>query len=213
VVAIERDRELVPLLEAELGGRARVVEDDAQTVDLVNLLGAVDPGSPRVLCGNLPYSISGVLLRRAVEVVDHVERVVFMLQEEVGARLTASPGTKEWGALSVFMRAAFDARRLIRAPPSAFHPAPEVTSLVVELAPLRPPRAQQTERFRGLVKAAFGARRKTLRNAWSRLAPATLLAEAAARAGVSLDARGETLEVEAFARMDEALGTLAVSPS
>jgi len=213
VVAVERDRDLVPLLARELSGSGvRVLEADAQSVDLAALLGEGDPGSPRVLCGNLPYALSGPLLRRAVEQADHVERVVFMLQDEVAARLLASPGTKDWGALTVFVRAAFDARRVLRAPPGAFHPPPEVTSAVVELRPLRPPRARETDAFRALVRAAFEARRKTLRNAWSRLGAAPdVLERAAERAGVSLDARGETLSVEAFARMAETLAEASTS--
>jgi 16S rRNA (adenine1518-N6/adenine1519-N6)-dimethyltransferase len=161
-----------------------------------------------VLCGNLPYAITGALLRRAVELADRVERVVFMLQDEVASRLAATPGTKDWGALTVFVRAAFDVRRVLRAPPGAFHPPPDVTSAVVELLPLRPPRAQETARFRALVKGAFEARRKTLRNAWGRVAATAVVADAAARAGIALDARGETLEVEAFARMAAALDEL-----
>jgi 16S rRNA (adenine1518-N6/adenine1519-N6)-dimethyltransferase len=130
-----------------------------------------------------------------------------MVQSEVADRLNAKPGTKAWGALTVFVRAAYDVRRLLRAPSGAFHPPPDVTSAVVELSPLRPPRAIETERFRALVRGAFEARRKTLRNAWARLAPAAVLEPAASRAGISLDARGETLDVEAFARMAEALET------
>jgi 16S rRNA (adenine1518-N6/adenine1519-N6)-dimethyltransferase len=207
VAAIERDRDLVPLLQREMADAGvRVVEADAQTVDLAALLGAPEPGSPRVLCGNLPYAITGPLLRRTMEHAAHVERVVFMVQDEVADRLGAHPGTKAWGALTVFMRAAFDVRRVLRAPPGAFHPPPEVSSAVVELVPVRPPRATETGRFRALVRGAFGARRKTLRNAWSRLAPdAATLEAAAAHAGVSLAARGETLDVEAFARMADAL--------
>jgi 16S rRNA (adenine1518-N6/adenine1519-N6)-dimethyltransferase len=129
-----------------------------------------------------------------------------MVQDEVAARLAATPGSKAWGALTVFVRAAFDVKRVLRAPPGAFHPPPDVTSAVVVLTPLRPPRAEETARFRALVKQAFEARRKTLRNAWAGLAPdAAALQRAAAEAGVSLDARGETLDVEAFARMAQAL--------
>jgi 16S rRNA (adenine1518-N6/adenine1519-N6)-dimethyltransferase len=207
VVAIERDRDLVPLLAAATSGACvRIVEGDAQTVDLAELLGDAEEESPRVLCGNLPYALTGTLLRRAVEHAASVERAVFMVQDEVAARLGARPGTKDWGALTVFVHAAFDVRRLLRAPPGAFHPPPDVSSAVVELVPLRPPRARETERFRALVRAAFEARRKTLRNAWSRLAPdGDTLQRAAAAAGVSLDARGETLDVEAFRAMAEAL--------
>jgi 16S rRNA (adenine1518-N6/adenine1519-N6)-dimethyltransferase len=207
IVAIERDRDLVSLLEGALAGTvARVLEADARSVDLGAMLGEPEEGSPRVLCGNLPYSLTGLLLRRAVEVAGRVERVVFMVQDEVAQRLAAVPGGKDWGALTVFVHAAFGVRRVLRAPPSAFHPAPDVKSAVVELSPLRPPRAEETEPFRVLVRRAFGARRKTLRNAWAGLAADPLALErAAATAGIALDARGETLEVEAFARMASAL--------
>jgi 16S rRNA (adenine1518-N6/adenine1519-N6)-dimethyltransferase len=214
LTAIEQDRELVPVLERELeGAGVRLVQADALSADLGELLGQPDPRSPRVLCGNLPYAITGQLLRRAVEQAGAVERVVFMVQSEVADRLNASPGTKDWGALTVFVRAAFDARRLLRAAPGAFHPPPEVTSAVVELTPLRPPRARETERFRELVRRAFEARRKTLRNAWARAVPdASMLERAAERAGISLAVRGETLPIEAFVRMAEALDALSGRP-
>jgi 16S rRNA (adenine1518-N6/adenine1519-N6)-dimethyltransferase len=205
VMAIERDRDLVPILTRVLEGTAaRVLEEDAQSADLAALLGP--PDAPRVLCGNLPYALTGPLLRMAVEHAEAIDRVVFMVQDEVAQRLAARPGTKAWGGLTVFVRAAFDVRRVLRASPGAFHPPPEVTSAVVELVPLRPPRARETEQFRALVRRAFEARRKTLRNAWAGLAgDGEALERAAAKAGVSLDARGETLDVDAFARMADAL--------
>jgi 16S rRNA (adenine1518-N6/adenine1519-N6)-dimethyltransferase len=207
LTAVERDRDLVPLLMRDLADtRACVLEADAKTIDLAALLGEARSDSPRVLCGNLPYAITGPLLRRAVEHAGAIERVVFMVQQEVADRLVASPGSKAYGALSVFVHASFEVRRIMRVPAGAFHPPPHVTSSLVEFVPTRPPRARETEAFRTLVRRAFEARRKTLRNAWSGIAtdpPA--LARAAARAGVDLNARGETLEVAAFARMADAL--------
>jgi 16S rRNA (adenine1518-N6/adenine1519-N6)-dimethyltransferase len=205
VAAIERDRDLVPLLAQALEGTcARVIEEDAQSVDFAALLGP--PDAPRVLCGNLPYQITGPLMRMAVENAERFDRAVFMVQDEVAQRLAARPGTKAWGGLTVFVRAAFDVRRVLRAPPGAFHPPPDVTSAVIELVPVRPPRARETEQFRALVRRAFEARRKTLRNAWAGLAgDGESLERAAAKAGISLDARGETLDVDAFARMADAI--------
>jgi 16S rRNA (adenine1518-N6/adenine1519-N6)-dimethyltransferase len=205
VAAIERDRDLVPLLAQVLEGTcARAIEEDAQSVDLATLLGP--PDAPRVLCGNLPYQITGPLMRMAGENAEHFDRAVFMVQDEVAQRLAARPGTKAWGGLTVFVRAAFDVRRVLRAPPGAFHPPPDVTSAVIELVPVRPPRARETEQFRALVRRAFEARRKTLRNAWAGLAgDGESLERAAKKAGISLDARGETLDVEAFARMADAI--------
>lgn len=199
VSAVERDRDLVPLLARALGGpKVDVVEGDAQTVDWAKLLGDVPP---RVLCGNLPYQITGRLLQRAVEHADRLERVVFMVQQEVADRLVASPSTKDYGGLTVFVRAAFDVRRVMTVSRNCFHPPPDVTSAVVALTPLRPPRARETDAFRAVVRRAFEARRKTLRNAWSSVLPPDALARAAERAGVSLDLRGEALDVDAFARM------------
>jgi 16S rRNA (adenine1518-N6/adenine1519-N6)-dimethyltransferase len=207
LVAIERDRELVPVLARELAGTsARILEADAASIDFATMWPSQSPESPRVVCGNLPYSITGLLLRRAVDNAQAFDRAVFMIQEEVARRLTAAPGNKERGALTVFVGAVFAVRRLLQVAAGAFHPRPEVTSALIELVTLRPPRAGVTAAFQALVHRAFQARRKTLRNAWSGLAetPAELL-RAANRAGVSLDARGETLEVESFARMAEEL--------
>jgi 16S rRNA (adenine1518-N6/adenine1519-N6)-dimethyltransferase len=196
VIAIERDRDLVPLLRETLPDHVEVVEADAKSFDY-----------PRgiVLAGNLPYQITGPLLQRAVGHTGLV-RAVFMVQAEVASRLLASPGTKEYGALTVFVRAAFDVARLMRVAAGSFYPQPDVTSAVVVLTP-RGDRIEETSRFQALVHAAFEKRRKTLRNAWRGLAPDDLIAAAALTAGVSLDARGETLSVEQFAlmsdRMDE----------
>ena len=210
VVAVERDRDLVPVLIEELAdlpeGRVRIVEGDAQTVDPRELLGDPDVESPRVLCGNLPYQITGRLLERAVNHADHVERVVFMVQLEVADRLAAEPGSKTYGALTVFTRAAFKCAKLFAVSPGSFHPPPDVTSAVIRLEPERPRRAQETDMFRALVKGAFGTRRKTLRNAWRGVADLDVIAAASAAAGISLDARGETLSVDQFAAMARAMG-------
>jgi 16S rRNA (adenine1518-N6/adenine1519-N6)-dimethyltransferase len=205
VIAVERDRDLVPILREEMsrhGDRVRVEEADAQTVDPHALLG---DAPPRVLCGNLPYQITGRLLERAVTFADDVDRVVFMVQLEVADRLAAEPGSKVYGALTVFARAAFRVRRLFTVSPGSFHPPPDVTSAVVLLEPERPRRAAETDTFRALVKGAFGMRRKTLKNALAQVAPADAIAAAATAAGVSLDVRGETLSVDQFAAMARAL--------
>ncbi len=209
VTAIERDRDLLPVLAnafaAEIArGALLLLEQDAQKLDVAACFEGAT--GPRVLCGNLPYQITGKLLRLATAHAAGIDRAVFMVQREVADRLTAAPGDKDYGALTVFIRAAFEPALLRVVPPGAFHPPPRVTSAVVTLTPLRPPRAEETAAFRELVKAGFATRRKTLRNAWRALAPdLPTLEQAAARAGVSLDARAETLDVAAFARMATAL--------
>jgi 16S rRNA (adenine1518-N6/adenine1519-N6)-dimethyltransferase len=219
VTAVERDRDLVPLLagsmqESITAGTLVIVEQDAQTLDLATLFRRPPEQTfARVLAGNLPYQITGQLLRLAVTQSGHVDRVVFMVQREVADRLVALPSTKAYGALSIFVQAAFSVRIVMDVPPGAFVPPPGVSSAVVALTTRRPPLAVETDSFRALVKGAFAMRRKTLRNAWRGLVPdIATLEEAAAAAGVSLDARGETLDVTAFDRMAGALDARAGQP-
>jgi 16S rRNA (adenine1518-N6/adenine1519-N6)-dimethyltransferase len=206
VVAIERDGDLVPILAGELaeavaGGELTIVEADALAVDWAAELSAGP--RPHALAGNLPYLITGKLLERAVGLADAVDRAVFMVQAEVADRLAALPDTEAYGALTVFVQAAFLVRKILTVKGGAFYPRPEVDSAVVLLVPHRPRLAAETEAFRAVVKAAFGARRKTLRNAWKGLFGWSRedLERRAAEAGISLDARGETLGVGAFARI------------
>jgi 16S rRNA (adenine1518-N6/adenine1519-N6)-dimethyltransferase len=205
VIAIERDRDLVPILRElfEDTPHLEIVEADAVKVDWrAHLQGGP---SPRVIAGNLPYQITGRLIQRSVALADIVDCVVFMVQREVADRLAAKPGGRDYGALSVFTQAAFDVARALKVPAGAFVPAPKVDSAVIVLTPLRPPRAIEDDTFRNVVKRAFNQRRKTLRNAWKALLSKDELEAAAATAGIDLGARAETLDVEAFARMASAV--------
>jgi len=203
VVAIERDRDLVPILQAELGAEPalELVEADAATHDWGASLA---PGpAPRVIAGNLPYAITGKLVSRVVAHRDSLDRAVLMMQREVADRLVAEPGSSAYGAASVFAQAAFDVARALRVAAGAFWPVPQVDSAVVVLTPPPEPRAGETPTFREVVKRAFAQRRKTLRNAWKGLGGRSPrdLARLAEAAGIDLSARGETLVVEDFARM------------
>ncbi len=210
VIAVERDRDLIPVLSEELAaeiaaGKLELLEADAKQIDPAALLA---PGpAPRVLAGNLPYQLTGPLLEQAVHAARAIDRAVFLVQLEVAARLADRPGGQSWGALSVFVQAQFAVRRALVVKRGAFHPQPGVDSAVVVLTPLERPLADETQAFRALVHAAFEQRRKTLRNAWQGvLEKSDQEVSAAARAaGVDLGVRGETLEVADFARMAEAL--------
>ena len=206
VVAVEYDREIIPLLTEELpeplaDGSLSILEADALTIDW--LAPIADGPRPHAIAGNLPYLITGRLIERATQLADEIDRAVFMVQLEVAERLIAAPGTDAYGALSVFVQAAFEVKKVLTVRGGAFFPRPNVDSAVVLLIPHRPRRAVETKAFQTVVKAAFGMRRKTLRNTWKGMfgwSKEELEANAAS-AGVSLDARGETLGVEAFARM------------
>lgn len=217
VLAIETDRALSSVLRqkfaAELAaGQLRLLEADAREVDLGQALDSLGP--PRTLAGNLPYQLSGLLLRRAVDLAGACQRLVFLLQLEVVDRMCAAPGADAYGALSVFVQSVYRPRRELVVRRGAFYPQPGVDSAVVLLEPLGPAISPPSAEFSLLVRAAFEKRRKTLRNAWRSGLGMSVerLASLASSAGVDLDARGETLSVDDFSRMAAALQRDRTSP-
>ena len=208
VVAVERDRDLAPILRAELAdaierGALEVIEADAARFDWEAAL-ASGP-APHSVAGNLPYLITGRLLERAIHCAETIERCVFMVQAEVADRLVAPPDSEAYGALSVFTQAAFTVSRVLSVKAGAFFPRPDVDSAVVLLVPRRPRVTAETDAFREAVSRAFATRRKTLRNAWKGLYgwSKERLEANAESVGIDLGARGETLGVEAFARLSD----------
>ncbi len=212
VVAIERDRDLVPFLlkkfeEQVNDARLVVLEEDAKSTDYIRHFG--NGPTPYVLVGNLPYQITGPLLRKAVELASVIARAVLMVQLEVADRLVAKPDSRSYGALSVFVQACFSVERVSVVKRGAFYPQPKVDSAIVELTPLQPFISEESSLFREIVQLAFRYRRKILRNAWSglTLASSSELQSAAARSGIDLDVRGETLSVHDFARLARELAS------
>lgn len=199
VVAVERDRELVPILKAELPD-VEIAEADAKSFDLA----AVAPGQRIVVCGNLPYHLSSPILFHLLDQRAAVRRAVLLLQREVAERVAASPGGRDYGILSVLVQQVADARIGLRVGRHAFTPPPEVDSSALVLDFLPAPRAEVRDerRFRAVVKAAFAQRRKTL---WNALKPLPGGREALERAGVDPQRRGETLSVAEFATLERAL--------
>jgi 16S rRNA (adenine1518-N6/adenine1519-N6)-dimethyltransferase len=184
----------LPVLREELKGRdVELVEADAAQVDLPELL-----GERGVLCGNLPYQITGRLIEMATSVASRIARAVFMAQKEVADRLAAPANGDAYGQLSVFVQASFAVERALIVRAGCFHPAPQVDSAVVVLKPLAKPRAIETEAFRSVVHAAFGARRKTLKNALAGLMQDDATRARVAATNIDLGRRGETLTVEEF---------------
>lgn len=197
LTAIEFDRDLItPLMEAAEGvGRLTIIHKDVLSVDFGKLA-----GDDRLrLVGNLPYNLSSPILFHALEHADAIRDMVFMLQKEVVDRMAAGPGSKVYGRLSVMLQAYCTVTPLFVVPPGAFRPPPKVDSAVVRMVPR--PAAEigvtDPQRFTDVVRAAFGQRRKTLRNALSGLCDGAAI-EAA---GISPDARAEQVEVAAFIRL------------
>ena len=217
VVAVELDRQLVPLLRREFAdlGTVEVVEADILRADLPELLGSRWKGRWKV-AANLPYNISTPVLFQFMEHRQLFSRLVLMLQKEVGERLAAPPDCKEYGVLSVLCQLHFDIRREFLVKPGSFFPAPKVDSVVLRLVPLAEPRVAVGDEalFRRVVKAAFSQRRKTLWNCLKSgqfLDDEVLLRQVLDGCGINPSRRGETLSLEEFARLENAL-ELSVKP-
>ncbi len=216
VLAVERDRELAAVLRAELGAldNVEVIEDNALTYDLAMV--SRWHGGPVVVCGNLPYNIASQIILRIVAARAQVSRAVVMIQREMADRLLAEPGTKAWGALGVLVRAYADVDLVIRVGPGAFHPQPKVESSVVRIRPLpgAAPRAPIADEagFAALVHAAFGQRRKTLRNALRSRWDPEVVDAALGATGIDGGRRGETLSIAELAALTAALPPARARP-
>lgn len=200
VIVIERDRRFLPVLEeiaAAYPGRLSIVEGDALTIDAAKLGAA-----PRRIVANLPYNVATPLLLNWLDSGAAFASLTLMFQKEVADRLVARPRSKDYGRLSVAAQWRADVRRLFDIPPRAFTPPPKVTSTVVQLiprAPLYPADGAMLER---VAAAAFGQRRKMLRQSLRKVSP--LAEEVLTVAGIAPTARGEELSIEEFCALARA---------
>ena len=206
VIAIEIDRDLVKALEPKLPPNARVLQHDVLDTDLHEVLPAERSSPPIRVAGNLPYNISSPILFHLMRLESRrpVQDATLMLQREVADRILATPGTREYGILSVLIQWRADVARLLAIPPGAFRPQPEVRSALIRLHFRPPPFAlQDADLFERMVRAMFTRRRKTVANALTPFghdigidATATL-----DRAGIDPRRRPEALEVIEIARL------------
>jgi 16S rRNA (adenine1518-N6/adenine1519-N6)-dimethyltransferase len=206
ITAIEIDRDLAAWLRTQFTpAQLNLIEADALDFDWTAL-----PGTLR-LVGNLPYNISSPLLFSLVPIAERVIDQHFMLQKEVVDRMVAPPGSRTYGRLSVMLQFRYRLTRLFDVPRGAFKPAPQVTSSIVRMQPLPAEQLPAVDHavFTRVVAAAFGQRRKTLRNALGTL----LSAESISRAGVNPQARAEVLGVADFVRLSETLAGDTAAPA
>jgi 16S rRNA (adenine1518-N6/adenine1519-N6)-dimethyltransferase len=207
VTAIERDRDMVTVLEKEAIPGVRVVAGNAATANYAEVAGAPEVA----VAGNLPYHLSSSILFRVLEQRASITRAVFTLQKEVVERLAAEPGNRDYGLLTVLLGLHFDSENILTLESWRFHPPPKVDSAVLRLTRLKAPRAPiiNEARFTRLVKASFAHRRKTLLNSIKSeraLGTPEVLAAALREAGVDPQRRAETLAPEEFAAIERALG-------
>ncbi|AVR89351.1 16S rRNA (adenine(1518)-N(6)/adenine(1519)-N(6))-dimethyltransferase RsmA [Thauera aromatica] len=162
---VEIDRDLIARLRERYSpAQLTIHEGDALKFDFASLGGEEE--KPLRIVGNLPYNISTPILFHLAGFAERVKDMTFMLQKEVVMRMVAAPRTEEYGRLSVMLQYRFRMGRLFDVPPGAFRPAPKVMSSIVRMAPLPPEElgAQDEALLGRIVTAAFGQRRKTLKN-------------------------------------------------
>jgi 16S rRNA (adenine1518-N6/adenine1519-N6)-dimethyltransferase len=205
VIAVEKDRKLVPLLRAELLAHGvqnvQLLQQDILSLEWEPLVRSLD--KPLVVMGNLPYNISSQIIVMLIRERQRVDRAVLMFQKELADRLVAGPGSKTYGRLSVMLQYCADLARLRTVSAKMFYPKPKVDSalLGIQFKAQIDPLAADEKLLAGVVQAAFGQRRKTMHNALS----AGLLPLGKSAADVVLNAshidprrRAETLSVEEF---------------
>jgi len=196
ITVVEIDRRAIAAmheLAAAAAGRLHVIAADALSVDIVALV-----ATPRQVIANLPYNIATPLLIGWLRQAGDIERLTLMFQQEVAERICAAPGTSAYGRLSVLAQWICRTDLLLRLPPGAFVPPPQVYSAVVGFTPhaVQPEPALFAQMER-LTAAAFGQRRKMLRGALKPLGGEALLSAA----GIAPDRRAETLSVAEFDRL------------
>ena len=214
LVAIEFDRDLAPILRERFGGHANftLIEGDALTIDFCE---ALAPTTEMRVIANLPYNISTAILQHLIKQRRCITEMLLMLQREVVARVVAPPSKSERGFLSALVEAYCEAETVFDVAPAAFRPVPKVWNTVVRLR-LRPgiaARVENEEILWRIVSAGFAQRRKTIFNNL-RSAPGNLHAlieraggarQIIAAAGIEPARRAETLTLEEWARLSNAL--------
>jgi len=216
VFAVEKDRQIIPILNLEIlvSGLTNVsiIEKDILSLDIKALV--EDMGGKVVVMGNLPYNISSQILVQLIRSREGISRAVLMFQKELARRITAETGCKDYGRLTVMLRYCSDIKKLVNAKASLFFPKPKVDSEILELKFKKEidHKAADEQFLFKVIKSGFGNRRKTLKNALAaselNIDPntATLVLE---KSGIDPIRRAETLTVEEFVKLSNNLLPIA----
>lgn len=191
---VEIDRDIIARLEKDYPQDKLIIHaGDALKFDLAQL------SAPLRIVGNLPYNISSPLLFHFSDYCERIRDMHFMLQNEVVERMVAEPSTPAYGRLSVMLQYRFHMEKLLDVPPESFRPSPKVDSAIVRMIPLPASEVlvQNEKLFAQIVAAAFGQRRKTLRNTLK----AYLREDDFVRLGIDAQLRAENLGIAEFARI------------
>ncbi len=217
VYAIEIDSNLCSYLSEQFKETKNLEVDYANFLkkDLKNLVSALRrrfPGAKSVkIVGNLPYYITSPIIAKIIESNADIQRIVVTVQEEVAERFAAVPGSKRYGAMTLFLQYYADVRIIFRISKSAFYPEPEVDSAVISIVPhSKPPvELKNVEFFFDVIRAGFCKRRKMLKNSlldvkYKKLSTEKIV-ESLNKCGIDLNCRAESLGIEDFARLSNVL--------
>ena len=221
VVAVEIDKNLIPILEETLKEyeNVSILNEDILKVDLNRLVKEKNDGRPIKVVANLPYYITTPIIMGLFESHVPLSSITIMVQKEVADRMQVGPGTKDYGALSLAVQYYAKPEIMLNVPPACFMPRPNVGSAVIRLTRFEePPAKTQDERkMFSIIRAAFNQRRKTLANALTNGLAYTNeegkvihvsrkeVCEALEKMGLSQTIRGEALSLEQFARLSDLL--------
>ncbi len=213
VVAVEIDRELIPILTENLSeyDNVEIINQDILKVDITAIAEEKNGGRPIKVVGNLPYNITTPIVMGLLESDAPVESITVMVQEEVGMRMQAVPGSKDYGALSLAVQYYAVPYLAAHVPPNCFMPRPKVGSAVIRMTLLREPPVKVSDEklLFAVIRASFNQRRKTLLNSLKNAQGLSFTKEeilaALKKTGIQESVRGESLTLEQFAALSDAL--------
>lgn len=213
VVAVEIDKNLIPILEETLSAydNVAVINDDILKVDVNKIVEEKNGGRPVKVVANLPYYITTPIIMGLFENHVPLKSITIMVQKEVADRMQVGPGTKDYGALSLAVQYYAKPEIVANVPPNCFIPRPNVGSAVIRLTRYETPPVQvrDEKKLFALIRASFNQRRKTLVNGLSNAAELHVSKEQAAEAlekmGLPVTIRGEALTLEQFAALSDLL--------
>ena len=209
IIAIELDRDLIPVLENDFGENEnfKLVANDALKVDFSEL-SAQHSALNTKLVANLPYYISTAILQHLIGYRNEFSELVLMLQREVVERITAEIGNTERGFLTVLVEAYFESEKLFDVPPNAFRPAPKIWSSIVRLKPKAADDISNDENFRKIVSCAFRQKRKTILNNLKNapeISDKENVKEVLENNNIETNRRAETLNLDEWKKLAEIL--------
>lgn len=215
VVAVELDKSLLPILDETLRDypNIEIIHGDILRVDINRLIEEKMAGGPIKVVANLPYYVTTPIIAKLMEEDLNIESIIIMIQKEVAHRIVASPGSKQYGSLSVFVKFYTQPEILIPVPKTVFMPQPKVDSAVIRLNIKRDLPEIDRKIFFQVVKAAFSKRRKTILNSLSSN-PWGLdkeeIKEVLKGANIPLQERAENLKIEDFIKISKTLPSLDI---